>query len=565
MGFHAEEKYVYDLFNRQSYIIPRNQRRYVWEKRNWEELFGDVSLVAEGKCKSHFLGSFVLKDEGRDNGLPKYTIIDGQQRIITLTILLASILFWLRKEGLIEDYEGTKQYVIAKDDKAKDIVMVKSDYHLSLEGIINGILNSKDKVIKEISISGFLESYRNNVSKDKTVVDAFRFFLSTIKEKLDRSDSRSKYLVSLRDAIVNVAYIGITSTSEEDSYTIFEILNARGIDLEDHELLKNYIMRYIQPESSRDKAKVVWNSIEDLLGSSLKKYVKHYATHRYGYGKSKNSGMTEYKTIQTANRGKNTEQLLDDLRLKAEYYSIMINPASAKESGKCSGEEIRVFSFFKKKRQEQLRPVLLSLIHMNRIGNMSDEQYNKALEFIYNFYVCYNIIGDENSNKLTNVVYKYAEKIENDYSDGVLREFIGELKKKMPSKEVFINYFKNVGWSHHSSFYEGDKNKDRVQTVLEVWERHINDGECSDEFTIEHIKDDAESNENGQIGNLLPLELKYNGNLSGKSYDKKIEVYEESKYKTTRVFAKRYKDKNFIPSDRTKFLAEKFYDEILSF
>ena len=318
MGFHAEEKYVYDLFNRQSYIIPRNQRRYVWEKRNWEELFGDVSLVAEGKCKSHFLGSFVLKDEGRDNGLPKYTIIDGQQRIITLTILLASILFWLRKEGLIEDYEGTKQYVIAKDDKAKDIVMVKSDYHLSLEGIINGILNSKDKVIKEISISGFLESYRNNVSKDKTVVDAFRFFLSTIKEKLDRSDSRSKYLVSLRDAIVNVAYIGITSTSEEDSYTIFEILNARGIDLEDHELLKNYIMRYIQPESSRDKAKVVWNSIEDLLGSSLKKYVKHYATHRYGYGKSKNSGMTEYKTIQTANRGKNTEQLLDDLRLKAE-------------------------------------------------------------------------------------------------------------------------------------------------------------------------------------------------------------------------------------------------------
>ncbi len=265
-----------------------------------------------------------------------------------------------------------------------------------------------------------------------------------------------------------------------------------------------------------------------------------------------------------ANRGVNTEQLLEDLRLKAEYYSIMLSPAAAREAGRCSKEENRIFSFFKKKRQEQLRPVLLSLIHMNRVGKISDKLYNKALEFIYNFYVCYNIIGEENSNKITNVVYKFAEKIENDYCDEVLTEFISELKKKMPSKAVFINAFKNVGWSHHSSFYEGDKNKDRVQTVLEVWERHINEGECSEEFTIEHILDDYESSDNGQIGNLIPLELRQNGNLSGKSYDEKIAVYEDSQYKTARKFAKRYSGKVFKPTDRTEFLAEKFYDEVLS-
>ncbi len=564
MGFKAEPKNVYYLFSRQSYCMPRNQRRYVWEKRNWEELFDDVSSVADGLCDSHFLGSFVLKEEGRENGLPQYTIIDGQQRVITLTIILSSILFWLRKEGLKEDFEGTKQYIIAKDDKAKNVVMVKSDYHLSLESIIKGIIETDDDKFNKMSITAFIENYKSSSNSDKQIIDAFKYFINTIKDKLDASDSKAEYLVKLRDATVKISYISITASSEEDSYTIFEILNARGIDLEDHELLKNYIMRFIQPEASRDRAKMVWNEIEQELGSNIKKFVKHYATHRYGYEKYKNNGLTVYKTIQSFNKGKNTEGLLKDLKQKADYYSIMINPNSARENNQCSKVEERIFSFFKKKRQEQLRPVLLSLIHVNRLELLSDNLYEKAISFIYNFYVCYNIIGEENSNKLTNVVYKYAEKIENNYSDEVLYEFVEELKKKMPSKVEFINAFNNVGWTHHKGFYEGDRNKDRVQTVLEVMERYYNHGNCINDFTIEHVLDDSASTENGQIGNLIPLESNINQNLSGKNFESKLVEYENSNYKTARSFAKRYKDKKFDPKERTNVMAKLFYDEILT-
>lgn len=73
MAFNAEQKFIYDLFGRKTYGIPRNQRRYVWQERNWEELFEDISYsITSGT--SHFLGSFVLKDEGRQNGLPNFTI-----------------------------------------------------------------------------------------------------------------------------------------------------------------------------------------------------------------------------------------------------------------------------------------------------------------------------------------------------------------------------------------------------------------------------------------------------------------------------------------------------------
>lgn len=558
MGFNAEQKNVYDLFNRKSYRIPRNQRRYVWEKRNWEELFDDISTVVDKSFQPHFIGSFVLKDEGRKGGLPQYTIIDGQQRVMTLTILLASILFWLRKEKLFDDYEGTKQYVMALDDKARTAVMVQSDYHLSLESIIKTIIEMDDEQFYKTSVNSFLEIAKYGKTRDQNIINAFKYFISTIKEHMDYVDDRQKYLVALRDATVGISYISIISSSEEDSYTIFEILNARGTILEDHELLKNYIMRYIQPEENRDVAKQVWATVEDDLGKNLKKFVKHYATHKCGFNKTE--GLSEYKLIQRAYKGNDTDSLLKDLRMKADYYNKMLNPLTI-----CPSEsvECRVFSFFRKKRQEQLRPVLLSLMHQNAIGALPNDKYEDVLVFIYNFYVCYNIIGEENSNKLTNVVYKYAEKIENQYSSELLTEFISELKRKLPSRDVFENAFKNVGWSHHKGFYEGDKNKERTQTVLEVLERYLNNGKCLQDFSIEHVYDDALTNNAGQIGNIIPLEETLNNGLSGKEYKEKVLKYSESNYMTARLFSKRYTNTEFKPGDRTKYLAKLFYDDIL--
>ena len=60
--------------------MPRNQRRYVWTRRNWQELLDDILLVENGTEKTHFIGSIVLYcEKDRENGISHYTIIDGQQ------------------------------------------------------------------------------------------------------------------------------------------------------------------------------------------------------------------------------------------------------------------------------------------------------------------------------------------------------------------------------------------------------------------------------------------------------------------------------------------------------
>lgn len=556
MAFNAEQKKIYDLFSRNTYGIPRNQRRYVWQERNWEELYEDI-VYSITSSTSHFLGSFVLKDEGRRNGIPNFTIIDGQQRIVTLTILLGSILYKLRKENLMDDFEGTKLYLFTKDDKAKETSIVNSDYHLSLDRIICLIRDLSDEEFNKISLTKLLEKGCVNKKRDKNIIDAFKYFTTKIDESASLHDP--DFIIKLRDMTVNISYISIISSSEEDSYTIFEILNARGTELEDYELLKNYIMRYIQPEINRDKAKSIWMDIENTIGNDFKKFIKHYATHKCKY---KTNSMSVYKIIQREYKARNTEELLLDLQKKSTYYSKIIDPQHTCD---LNSVEFRVLSFFRKKRQEQLRPVLLSIMHHHDIGDISNSSYEYILEFLYNFYVCYNIIGEESSNKLTNVVYKYAVQIENDYSDNLLNQFMADLKMKLPNKEIFQNAFKNIGYSKYNTFYEGEKNKDRVQTVLEVLERYLNNGFCMPDFTIEHVLNDSDCMENGQIGNLLPLECSINTNLKNGSFNDKIKKYEEFNYKTTRGFCNRFRnEKSFNPSKRTEYLSNLFYENILS-
>ena len=144
-----------------------------------------------------------------------------------------------------------------------------------------------------------------------------------------------------------------------------------------------------------------------------------------------------------------------------------------------------------------------------------------------------------------------------------IREFVKELRQKLPSEDMFVNAFKNVGWSHHYSIYSVEKNKTRVQTVLEVFERYNNNGICTEDFTIEHLLPDNEDNANGQIGNLIPLEEPLNKRCKAKALEEKIDVYSNSSYKTARMFGERFKNKDFNPAIRTEYMAKQFYEQIL--
>lgn len=556
MAFEAKDYAISDILNKSVFDIPRNQRRYVWKKPHWQDLYEDI-VFSITETKPHFVGSIVLEGEGKKDGLSYYTIIDGQQRLTTITIVLLAIMKHFHENDMTDDFLGTISYLQSKNNSNQDITILNSEYHVSLSSLIRNMIALKDK---SLSMASFVEANTLSKTKDKCIGDALRFFYSAIRNDVQQVDNVQKRLREIRNAVLDMTAVKIVSSSEEDSYTIFEILNARGQELAAHELLKNYIMRYIQPTERRDDAKMMWEDMERAAGSSMDKFIKHYATHRFGDTRDKYN--SPYQAIQKATHGQNIGELFDDIKLKSEYYSKIIHPDKG-EDGNCDEIEYAIFDFFRTKRFEQFRPVLLSLIHQRSLGKLSSQKYELTLKYIYNFFVCYTIIGEEKSNKLEDVVFKYARMLEDSYSDELLQEFANNLKRKIPSYEWFLNAFKNVGWSNHYDLYKGEKNKTRVQIILEVIELFVSQAHNAHDFTVEHILPDSDGITNAQIGNLIPLEDALNRSCANKSLTDKCGFYEKSSFTSARGIATRFREKPFDPSKRTEYLAKLMYNNIL--
>jgi hypothetical protein len=370
-------------------------------------------------------------------------------------------------------------------------------------------------------------------------------------------------VASFRNSIISANYINIKTTGE-DAYTVFEILNARGIDLENHELLKNYILRYTVPINNVDIARQEWkDEIEDRLGKNLTNFLKHYVSHKYGIaGTTKNRAV--YEAIKKNTNIANVNGLFDDLKLKAKYYQQIVCESNV--HGNQISEIDRIFKFMQSNRSLLFRPIYLSLLHQAELGNISEENLVKVLKCIQYFFVCYNLISKETSNKISEGIQKYASQIENEYSQDVLRNFLQHLKNRMPTKLEFRNTFKLIGYSNHCEFYHDSKNKQRAELALGILEQ-IKSGRVEvPSFTIEHILPDSQNRDNAVIGNLMPLENNLNELCGDKTLIEKIPIYNRSNFLTARNVADRYIEDvtKFNANSRGNIMADEIYNEITS-
>lgn len=561
MSYSAEQKTIRDLFNSQLYRIPRNQRKYVWNKDNWEDLYLDVEYATIHDL-SHFIGSIVfLRNKNKVAGLPSFTVIDGQQRIFTLTIFLASIMFLMKKYQLKNDYFGTEKYLFAKDDKNEIHNIFHSSYHIGLEKILSGLFDLEFSSSNQIS--SFININITDKKRDKPIIEAFTYFCNKIDNFIELHNNDVSCITLLRDGIINIEYVRIEATTEEDSYTIFEILNARGQNLADHELLKNYVMRYIQPKEKVDSVRQEWESMEKELGKGINKYLLHYLIHKYKIDDV--DRKDSYKAIKKYVKSNEIEKFYKDFILKAQYYSKIYNPIlkDSDDNEVCSKLEYDIFQFFKSKKQEQFRPVILSLMHQKDLGKLTEDDYNKALIFIKKFFICYTLIGKEKSNTITSLVAGYANKLEIQFSSDLMNSFYQSFKDRIPNEEWFKKVFSTIGYSNYFKFYMEAKEAEKARLVLDVYEEYLGNQNIND-FTVEHIFPDSQREENSNIGNLLPLEKELNEKCNNLPIKEKIKYYKQSEFKSVKRFISRFESdlSKYTIENRRKHLAEDFYKMI---
>lgn len=246
MAFDAQQKKINDILSGDfEYVIPRYQRKYVWQEKQWRELLDDIKyclIVSKEESKSewtHFLGSFVFERQSQGKDL---IVIDGQQRLTTITLMLCAICTLFNEYGEEARFRGVTKYIIGTDDMGADYVRVNNQALKNFQFIVDeatqyNSLQSKSKL--------FSSSYLENSPQDNVnVKQCFAFFYNQFLEMIQVCPDNIAELGRIKDQIMGLDVIDIRATNQQESYNIFEILNARGVDLKQHELIKNYIQNF---------------------------------------------------------------------------------------------------------------------------------------------------------------------------------------------------------------------------------------------------------------------------------------------------------------------------------
>lgn len=561
MSFDAHEEKIRKIFAGDAkFEIPRNQRKYVWKEKQWKELLGDIlyirrkQLVEQNEI-NHFLGTFVLQENEN-----YYEIIDGQQRITTLLLILSAICAVFNEMESEEEHGQTRQYIVGNIGLKSQYCRMKNNSIPNIGVIIESVAEYRNNLIsKSIIDTTLLERTGDG---NKGVVSCFYYFYDYLKDNVDGIEE----LVAFRNIVLDMKVIHIASEDELDCYDIFEILNARGVDLEDGELLKNYIFKYAQPKYSIDRAKEIWNKIKKNMeecNGNMEQFLVHFVTYRF-YKPTKDEGV--FKIIKANTDKEKVDELLDALLDASEKYIWFYHPEQCKSKKLCESLE-----FFRLINHRQFRPLFMSIFEAYDKEKISENDINKIGTFLTNFSFGFTFVMGNNSNIIDSKIHSLSQNVYKNPTKESLEKIKTELMPYYPSYKEFKYSFLNIGFSNKNKKYKNSNNRKRMFYVLETIEeckQETNELVCNiSECNIEHIMNDSETNEvTSKIGNLLLLSEHINNNMGNASFNEKKEKMKRSKLQTVQNFLKYYGSKEEwteeLIGERTEALISLAYNEV---
>jgi len=564
MKIESTDRTVDQLLRMGYFKIPRFQRAYSWEKAEVEDFWRDTVVEADS---DYFIGSLVLFRYGEN----LYGIVDGQQRLTTITMLLCALRNKLSVHGYSEMARGLQNLIERPDidNKNQYVLQTESSYPFLQEHI-----QKFDGPPKAGLTSGEEARLRNgfeyiNLSLDETLESILNDkSLSTQKQKV----AIKERLTDIRDCILRLKLIIVTLQDEEDAYLIFETLNTRGKDLTVSDLVRTHITRLLpQPNRNVDRAKERFNAIIESFEASqeeisINSFLHHYWLSRYEYTTEKKLYKGIKKRIHTADE---TKEYLNSLETDATYYRVIHEPTRGKWriEQRCLRDALNALNLF---RVRQQIPFVLSVFGEYEEGRLSLQHTRRALEAVENFHFLFTAVTSQRSSGGISLMYalharelrgaKPREKAR------VINELVEKLRAKRPDYQEFEANFRGILCSEKYT-----KDKALVQYIL---------GHMTNAFvpsisidwsgmTIEHLANqggrassDISDEEVAEIGNLLLVSEALNSKLRNKAFSEKMRILKNAPV---------YRD-NFLKEQttwgakkirqRTDHLAKIAYDQV---
>lgn len=550
MAFTTENRKVKDIFQRAAiYTVPRYQRNYVWKEVNWKELWIDLQFTLENENEipwSHFLGTVVLNQTNKNiNGLEVYEIIDGQQRLMTIYILLIAIYKNFNNQSENEE-ENISNYIfntfltsLTKESK-KEIMIDNEFYNEDIKTIIDSATDNKP------------------VDKDNQLYSLFNYFDLNLRGK------EYSYIDKFLNKLLSVNIVEIISDEDEEIYNIFEVLNARGQKLKQIELLKNHIMKYIQPREVEfiDQAKLKWRTIqkntEHLNDPDI--LIQHFA--KCYIEKNAENTSSIYRLIKEEVKIDDLSEFLDALQSFSNVYKEITQNDSYDS----------VIRYFNVKRNQQIRSLLCAIYILNTEGIITEDVKNKALLQVRNFFFIFNTT-QQTSNRtdkiISSISYEiYHCKYENEFKI-LFSKFMYELDTYIVGKDYKYMFENNQSFKYSNKDKGLKRNSRLVKYILElVCDKGQNDTKLDySSLTVEHlVPDDGDSN-NASIWNLTLTSEDINAEmLKDNSITKKINLLKENSSIRVNLELDRYIENDiFNFNKRKQDIINIIFDEIFVF
>jgi len=512
----AKETKLQDIIEgTKQYVIPLFQRTYSWTDKEWGILWKDLIELCETESpRTHFIGSIVnMPTVSVPEGVAKFLLIDGQQRLTTIFILL-TLLRNKAREQQQQDFadEINNTLLVNPYKKGNDFFKLMP--------------TQVDRDIYKNLINGKANETESQLTK------AYNFFEKKLRQVSYEHEKLKKIITSY------FSVVSIVLDTDDNPYLVFESLNAKGRPLTQADLIRNYFFMRIHIDNQNEIYNNYWHPMQTALNDNLTEYIRHFLMREGSIIK-----QTEvYYALKEKVSSNNAIDYLNDLQKFSVYYQRLLYPDLEPE------EDLRkYFSRLNRIVVTTAYPLLLNLYGDYKANKTSKVDFIRILKTIEN-YLIRRFICNVPTNQLTKIfsaVYPLlVTKHQDNYVEGV--KLILQ-SKGYPKDTEFYARFKET------NLYGAGDRQIKTKLILETIEEDFAHKEAVpfDSLTIEHVMPQTlsewwqdhigegweETHELSlhTIGNLTLTA--YNSEMSNDDFSTKKKTYDDSHLELNKYFS----------------------------
>lgn len=400
-------------------VIPIYQRLYSWEKEQCKQLWDDIIKIGgNDKMDGHFIGSILYVLDSITHSNNALLIIDGQQRLTTITLLLTALRNHLSDEVKRKEIEN--RYLINSDkdgDKKFRLILSESD---------------KDTLLSLID-----KDRRKPSEPSSKIMENFKLFEEWISKNTDKLGTIFKGLEKL-----TIVWIALEK-GKDDPQLIFESMNSKGIELAQTDLIRNYIVMETEIEKREDFYNKYWRAMEEDFKQDKKlfdRFVRHYLTIKTREIPNINKVYVALKDYRQKERI-GIEDLLKDLQKYCGYFcQIVFKKEADKDLNKA-------LSFLVGLEMDVIYPLLLELYSDYKDGVLSKQDFISII-YLTESYICRRAVCRLGTNSLNKVFPSFTKHIQKDEYFKSLKVHFGSLtnNQRFPDDDEFKNLFITINF-----------------------------------------------------------------------------------------------------------------------